>query len=224
MRVHHAVIATFALALGGCATTDLGVPIPGSYPSGTPSGQYPTQQQGQLVNGQVADVDHQNARFMLATDNGQRVELRYDQNTRAIYNGQQVAPNGLERGDRLRAEVVQTQGVWYARQIEVTQDVRGSQGSNYPGGGYGTPYADLSGAITYVDTRNQIIQFTRGGYSGAAQQVRYDNYTIVEYQGRQYRPENLQRGDSVRIVLRNTAAGAMQVADRVIVETAAGTR
>ena len=102
---------------------------------------------------------------------------------------------------------------------------RQTQGGNPPyGGGYGGAYADLGGAVTFVDTRNQTIQFTRGGYSGAAQQVRYDNYTIVEYQGRQYRPENLQRGDSVRIVLRNTQAGSGQVADRVIVEVAAGTR
>lgn len=222
MRLHHGLIAAIALALGGCATTDLGVPVPGTYPSGGTT--YP-QQQGQMVSGQVTDVDHNNGRFMFTSDNGQRVELRYDQNTRAFYNGQQVNPSGLERGDRIRAEVLQTQGVWYVRQIEVTQDVRGTQGSNPPyGSGYGTGYADLTGAVTYVDTRNQTIQFTRGGYSGAAQQVRYDNYTVVEYQGRQYRPENLQRGDSVRITLRNTPAGSVQVADRVIVEVAASTR
>lgn len=210
-----------ALALSACTTTDLGVPVPGSYPSGGTS--YPQQQQGQLVAGQVADVDHQNARFLLATDgySSQRVELRYDQNTRTVYNGQQVNTAGLERGDRIRADVVQTQGVWYARQIDVTQDVRGTQPGNYPYPGGGA--ADLTGAISSVDTRNQLITYTRGGYAGSSAQVRYDNYTIVEYQGRQYRPENLQRGDTVRIVLRNTSGGT-PVADRVIVEVAAGTR
>lgn len=214
-----------ALSLSGCMTVDGlgGYPGGGGYPSGQyPGGQYPggqgyppSQGYGQAITGNVDGVDHGNARFMLRTDgaygsSGGRIEVNYDRNTVAYYNGQQVAPTGLENGDRIRVQAVQSSGRWWARSIEVLQDVR-SGGSPV----YGNT---LGGAVTNIDTRNRILYFTRGGYSGSNDRVRYDQYSYVEYRGQRYGVEQLERGDVIRIEGRAIGNGEY-LAQRIIVDT-----
>ncbi|HEY5612533.1 MAG TPA: hypothetical protein VIK70_02970, partial [Lysobacter sp.] len=70
----------------------------------------------------------------------------------------------------------------------------------------------------------RVIELDRGGYGGSSYggsraRVRYDERTVVEYQGRRYRPEDLERGDEVRIQARQL--GSEWLAERIWVERSA---
>jgi hypothetical protein len=149
--------------------------------------------------------------------------LRFDQRTRLTWQGREADVGGLERGDIIRFDAVPSGNELYVRDIEVLRNVRdgsynggyGNPGDGYGGGAYG-PGADLRGAVTYVDTRTRSIRLDGGGYGGAVQ-VAYDARTRVEYQGRAYRPEDLERGDQVRIQARQVGSNQW-LAERIIVE------
>jgi hypothetical protein len=79
-------------------------------------------------------------------------------------------------------------------------------GSSYPGNGSYGSY-QIRGTVDSVDTRGQSIYLTNvTGYNtnlntGSASSVRvyYDNRTTLNYQGRTYRPDQLERGDEVTV-------------------------
>lgn len=230
-RLQRSMMGGVALAatlgLSGCMTMGggLGYPGGGSYPGGQsqyPNQGYPQPGYGQSITGNVDGVDHANARFILRQDggygaSGSRIEVNYDRNTVLYYNGQQQSPAGLENGDRIRVEAAQSNGRWWAQRIEVLQDVRGGYGGQPA---YGTA---MAGSVTYIDTRNRLINYTQGGYSGSNQRVRYDEYTVVEYRGQRYRVDQLERGDVIRIEGR-AVNGSDFLAQRIIVETSARDR
>lgn len=214
-----AIVAS--LLLSGCMTAGGYGPdqqYPGqSYPDQRyPDQGFPGRSANQLV-GTVQGVD--NGRLLLSVENssyggGSQVEVYFDQRTQLLHQGRALPVTGLERGDLIRIDATQSGGRLWARGIELLQDVRGGQG------GYGGN--ELGGAVTFVDPRARVIAFTRGGYSGAAAQVRYDARTVVEYRGQAYRPENLERGDVVRIRARQL--GNDWLAERIVVETSARER
>ena len=232
-----AVAAAATLSLAGCASVGDYIGIPGTgYPAGGApgTGYPPPQSYGQTIFGDVQAVDHPNRRFVLVDQGsgynaGSRVEVHYDQNTVAYYNGQQVALTGLEPGDRVQVQYVSSNGRVWARSVQVTQDVRsGGQYGGQPGGQYGGQYgqqATVEGAIGYVDARSMTIGYTRGGYTGTQERVRYDANTIVEYRGQRYQPANLERGDTVRMQLRQPAyAGGDWYASAITVMVSARER
>ena len=206
------------LLLAGCATGGYG---PGSgYPGqqGYPGQSYPDESRGsQALAGTVDGVDLNGQRLLLIAQSsqyggGSRTDVYFDRNTRLYYQGRVQAIEGLERGDVVRIDAVQSGGRLWARTIEVVQNVRDRQG----GGQYGN---ELRGAIGYVDPRARVIELDGGGYGGYGgnrARVRYDERTLVEYQGRRYRPEDLERGDEVRIQARQV--GNDLLADRIWVE------
>lgn len=214
------MLAASVLLLAGCATPG-GY---GSYPGGgygqTDPG-YPSQYGSQL-QGTVESVDPGYNRILVVVDDprsgrAQRVDVRYDQRTRLVYQGRESAVEGLERGDVIRFDAAQSGRELYARQIEVVRNVReGGYGGQY-GGGYGN---DLRGSVALVDARARVIRLDGAGY-GNNVQLLYDARTTVEYQGRSYRPENLQRGDIVRIQARQVGNNQW-LAERIIVERSVG--
>ena len=148
---------------------------------------------------------------------GSRVEVFFDRNTPLYYQGRTQAIQNLERGDVVRVQTAQSGGRLWARTIEVVRNVRDGNG----GSQYGN---ELRGAVGHVDPRARVIELNRDDYSnrdrdrygGSGARVRYDDRTVVEYQGRRYRPENLERGDLVRIQARQT--GNEWLAERIWVE------
>lgn len=211
------MLATSALMLTGCVTPGgYGTNTGGGY--GQPAPGYPSQYGSQL-QGTVESVDTRYNRILLVVDDlrsgrTQRMEVRYDERTRLVYQGRESAVEGLERGDVIRFDAVQTGRELYARRIEVVRDVRTT-------GGYGGAYGnDLRGSVALVDTRARAIRLDGAGY-GNDVQLSYDARTTVEYQGRSYRPENLQRGDIVRIQARQVGNNQW-LAERIIVERSAG--
>ncbi|HEV2719492.1 MAG TPA: DUF5666 domain-containing protein [Thermoanaerobaculia bacterium] len=98
-------------------------------------------------------------------------------------------------------------------------------GSSYDYGDNGTSgpgtYSayDIHGTVDSVDTNNRSIYLTNvsnynnnlrgtGGY-GSRVRVYYDNSTTVMFQGRNYHPEDLQRGDEVTVHGNNNSNGTM---------------
>ena len=218
-------LAALLLFLGGCATGGYGpgVGYPGTgYPDqGRYPGQpYPDDRYGsQSLTATVDGLDPRSQRIILVTQaaygaRGSRVEVYYDRNTRLIYQGQSVAVEGLERGDVIRVQTAQSGGRLWARNIEVVHNVRDGAG----GSQYGN---ELRGTVGYIDPRARTIELDSGGYGGSygssRTRLRYDERTVVEYQGRRYRPEDLDRGDLVRVQARQIG-GNEWLAERIMVE------
>ncbi|MDO5505714.1 MAG: DUF5666 domain-containing protein [Pseudoxanthomonas suwonensis] len=220
MRLKTSLSLLFALAcallLAGCVT---GLPGTGYPGSGYPSGGYPSSR-SQQVEGEVLDTDHGNGRFMLADGRGyggQRAEVYYDQRTRLVYQGRELSPQGLERGDVVRVHGEQWSGRFQASHIEVLRDVRqGGYGQQPPYGGVGQLNV-LEGSLRHIDTRTRTLSVTRGGYSGPQQQVRFDERTRVEDRGRFVRVDQLRAGDVLRIEMRQVAGG--WIAERIQVQS-----
>lgn len=208
-------VCSGALLLAGCVT-------PGGYGSYPGSGGgypgYPSSY-GSQMQGTVEGVDY--SRITVLADDprygGQRLTVRHDRNTRLFYQGREYPVTGLERGDVIRFDAVQSGRELYARQIEVVRNVRDGGYGGDPYGNYGN---DLRGTVGYVDTRARTIQLDAGGYGGGMQ-LAYDARTTVEYQGRRYRPEQLQRGDQVRVQARQLGYNQW-LAERIIVERSYG--
>ncbi len=219
------VLATSVLLLAGCVTPG-GY---GAYPGGgygQPQQGYPSQS-GSQVQGTVERVDPSYNRILLMVGDPrsgrtQRAEVRYDSNTRLFYQGREAAVTGLERGDVIRFDAIQSGRELYARSIEVVRNVReGGYGGGYGNDDYGSNYGnDLRGSVALVDTRSRLIRLDGAGYGNNVQLV-YDARTTVEYQGRSYRPENLQRGDIVRVQARQVGNNQW-LAERIIVERSVG--
>lgn len=232
------VLATSVLLLSGCVTpggygSADSYGQPAGYPSQYPSQQYPSQypsQYGTQLQGTVDGLDPQSNRILVFVQDPrsgrtERMELRYDQRTRLVYQGRESSVTGLERGDVIRFDATQSGRELYARNIEVVRNVResgyggyGNDPRNNPYGGGNTYGAgnDLRGSISYVDPRSRVIRLDGAGYGNTVQLV-YDERTTVEYQGNRYRPENLERGDQVRIQARQVGNNQW-LAERIIVE------
>lgn len=233
-------LATFLLVLTGCATGGYGPGAGTGYPgqSGYPGQQYPGDRSQSLV-GTVDGLDVRGQRLILIVQPQQgrgasRVDVYFDRSTRLYYQGRQVAMEGLERGDVVQVETDRSSGRLFARNVEVIRNVRDEQSGGQYGGQYGDQYGggqpygnDLRGTVGYVDPRSRTIELQSGNYSGSYgagnTRVRYDERTQVEYQGRRYRPEDLDRGDQVLIQARRVGSNEL-LAERVIVERSARSR
>lgn len=148
----------------------------------------------QLISGEVAWVDPDDRELEVQHRTG-RVVARFDANTRVYYQGREYRPENLEPGDVVRMEVVGSgyQNV-YARQIDVVESVQSRDDGYDPDDVYSD--RSLSGEVERVDTsrREVLIETSTGD-----RMVAYDDRTRVIYRGQQYRPENLERGDVVRV-------------------------
>lgn len=233
--VTRVAFIALVLALSGCATGGMGG-YPqggGSYPgSSYPDQSYPQQYPADQLIGTVQGVDAGGGRIMLDARTSSyggvsRVEVFFDQRTQLVYQGQSYPVSGLEPGDEIRIATTRSGDRLWARSIEVVRNVR--DGGGYNDGGYGNSgnygsSGDLRGEVGFVDARARIIELARGAMGGnyGAQRIRYDERTLVEYQGQRYRPENLQRGDIVRIQARQS--GNEWIAERIWVEADANRR
>lgn len=92
--------------------------------------------------------------------------------------------------------------------------------------------SELRGTVRSVDTRDRTLEletsrygsnnFSTGGSIGSSGsnstrivEVHYDAQTIVEFEGRRYQPENLERGDLVEIEIRDN--GSRLMAEEILV-------
>lgn len=133
-RVALALLA--GLALAGCASYG-GSPY-GSYPGndGYYGGGYGNQYGSQRFVATVVGLDARYGRLLLDAGDPrnyrqQRVEVYFDNSTRLYYQGRQYPVTGLERGDVVSVDVVESRNRLWARQIEVVRNVREYGGYRY---------------------------------------------------------------------------------------------
>src|SRR5689334_5788959 len=185
-----------ASLLGGCAS--MGDVLSGNKAPAPSSGS------ALDVRGTVQNVDPQLHTITLAQDAGNQSSLRgssdrtvlyYDTATTVSYQGRAYSPQDLESGDRIQARVERDGDRYWARGIEVLASVSGDVGS--PSGALRA----FDGTVRYVDTRNRTIELNTYANQPAVI-VDYDSTTRVDYQGRSFRPEDLERGDQVHITTR----------------------
>lgn len=218
--VARLLLAAATLVLAACATPYGGYPGAGDPGNRYPGGGYPSGYGSQRLLGTVQQVDPGYGRVLVSADAGgyggsRPVEIFFDRETQLVYQGRRYPVEGLERGDRISVEAVESDGRLWARYIEVVQNVRETPGGGYYGG-------ELQGAVSFVDPRRRLIELTRGGYAGRREQVFYDERTQVEYRGQWLRPEQLEAGDVVSIQARPT--GDHWIAERIRVEIDARSR
>lgn len=191
------------------------------------------------VRGTVEDVDTRSrlivvdgdARYNLrnAGGGGDRLTLYYDSNTTVVFEGRTYDPADLERGDRIVADVDDTGNRLVAERIEVTHDVTGGVGSVYEDD---RRLAELRGTVRSIDTSARRLVLERTSYTsgfttntpggGDVITVHWDADTVVEYQGRFYGPDSLERGDVVDVEVTDTGSRLLAEQIEVVRDVRAG--
>lgn len=216
-----------AALLSGCGSTGVGDILGGGRDTNTSNDRYGTSVTD--VRGTVERVDTLNQRIYVEGEAGYRSSLRngdgeivlyYDDRTVVEHDGRTYQPQDLERGDRIAADVEQSGDRLFVEQIEVLYDATGGTSSG-TSGSWDDDLAsnELRGTVRYVDTRDRTVEIERSsGYSSGRDNiviVHYDNRTIVEFEGRRYNAENLERGDVVEVELSNS--GGQLLAEEILV-------
>ena len=138
LRWRMALALVAGLSLAGCASLGGSSPYGsdpyGSYPGngGYYPGGYGNQQASQRFVATVVEMDTRGRLLLDAGDprsyRQQRVEVYFDNNTRLYYQGRLYPVTGLERGDVISVDVVDSGGRLWATQIEVVRNVRETGG------------------------------------------------------------------------------------------------
>jgi hypothetical protein len=188
-RAGRATAAAFALvAMSACANSGLGN-ILGSVLGGG----------GNELAGTVQGVDTRNQQIGITQTNGQTVGVRYDNQTRVIYQGQNYSVTSLENGDQVVARIQdQGNGNYYTDSIQVTQSVQnGGTGGNGSGN-----VQSFQGTVRQVDIQNGLFTIDAGTGYAVTVSMPY-NPTRADLN----RFQNLRQGDAVRfygVYLNNT--------------------
>lgn len=205
-----AVIALVLLA--GCASMDMGSILGGGSAQGTAS----------EVRGTVDYVDTSN-QFVALRDattgsqltSGTTSRVYYDTQTTVGYKGKTYRPDALERGDQITASVKESGNRLLATSMTVTYNASGTTGSS-------TTASTVSGTVRTVDSSRRQIELNRSGSLGDIIVVEYEPSTPVTFQNRQYRPEELERGDEIDARVRNLGGGRL-LAESIDVIRSVGT-
>lgn len=181
------VVALALIATSACANSGLGN-ILGSVLGGG----------GNELAGTIQGVDTRNQQIGIIQSNGQSVGVRYDNNTRVIYQNQSYPVTALENGDQVVARIQDNgNGNYYTDSIQVTRSAQ-SGGS---GSGSGSVQS-FQGTVRQVDIQNGL--FTIDGGTGYVVTVSMPyNPTRSDLN----RFQSLRQGDQVRfygVALNNT--------------------
>lgn len=229
-----------ATLLAGCGSTGVGDILGGGS---TSDRNDPSEQRIDNVRGTVESVNTRDRTIVVDVEstgysnnlrNGdEEVVLSYDDSTTVEFQGRTFRPEDLERGDRILAEVdsaYRSSSTFRVGEIQVLYDVSGGTGST--SGAYDDRYdndsladRDVRGTVSYIDTRGRTLEiqtssargFSSGGSTGRTGTVvvHYDSQTVVEFEGRRYQPENLERGDEVEVEVREV--GGRLMAEEILV-------
>ena len=218
-------IVCLSLALAGCGSTDIGDILGG--------GSSPSRLDD--VRGTVQRVDTGSRIIWLEAEDyrselrneDEQVALYYDDQTRVEFEGRTYDPEDLERGDRIAAEVDRNGSRLVANQIEVLSDISRGSGSST-----GSSYADVRGFVRYVDTGDRTIELENVDVERSFESdvrsgrlvVHYDADTVVRFEGRDYEPENLERGDEVEVEVRDLGSRLLAEEIEVVRDARASSR
>lgn len=213
-----------AALLTGCGSSGIGDILGGGRDTGSQTDPY--RDNVTDVRGTVERVDTRNRMIVVDGETyrndlrnngvGDEIVVYYDDRTTVEYQGQSFEPQDLEPGDRIEVDVAQSGDRLFAEQIAVLYDVTSGTGSSTSGtwdddrDDLGT--TEVRGTVLTLNTSSRTMDIERRstygsnfstgsttGRNGEVVTVYYDANTIVEYQGRRYSPENLERGDMVEV-------------------------
>ena len=144
---------------------------------------------GSQVSGTVRGVNTQSQFISLQQSNGQNVDLRFDNQTRVVYQNQVYSVTSLDPGDQVNARVQQLQsGEYYTDSIAVVQPVSGSGTSTGSGA-----VQSLQGTVRQIDRTNGLFTVDAGGNVTLTVSLPYNaSSTTVQ------RFNSLRSGDYVR--------------------------
>lgn len=115
------------------------------------------------VTAEVQEVREQQQQIIIATQDGQRGPVLYDQNTQVVYQNEQYPVNALERGDIVEMRIQEVQQGYYTDRINVVQSVQERQGQTRDG----TPsdVHRIEGTIDRIDLNQWMftLNMTQGG-------------------------------------------------------------
>lgn len=185
-RMRIGIAAFAAMAAAGCAGAGNVGEILGSVLGGGGGGA-----QGGQAAGTIAGVNTQSQEIGLTTTDGQTVGLRYDGNTKVVYQNQLYPVTALERGDEVVVRVQSTQnGGYYTDSVFVTRSV-GTGGSS--SGGQANVQA-LQGTVRQIDKTNGLFSLETG--NGVILTVSMP-YNVSNADANRFR--NLRTGEHVRL-------------------------
>src|SRR5688572_13689386 len=144
-----AAAAATLLALGACAQAGtLGEILGGVLGGGG----------GTQVAGIVRGVNTSAQQIALQQNNGETVAIKFDNQTRVIYQDRNYSVTSLENGDQVSARVQQLQdGSYYTDSVQVTQPVN----SSTTGSGGGQVQL-LQGTVRQIDGNNGLFTVETG--------------------------------------------------------------
>ena len=170
------------------------------------------QMSGNTIRGTVDYVDANNRSIVLRnvsgyssmlsnSGGGDTVRVYFDNQTSVQYQGQAYRPEDLERGDEVDVRVNESGNQLVADVVTVVRDATpGTSGSgNYPQDTYGTT---VTGTVRYIDASRRTIEIDRG-YGNGTMIVEFDDRTPVSFNGRNYSPMDLERGDEIQVRISN---------------------
>jgi len=200
------------LLLAGCA-------VPGFDGVTGGGGRPPTDTTGSDLQGTIQQINLQDQSLLLRQTNrsssnlvnrDDSARIYFDDRTNVTYNGRAYQPEDLEIGDEVAVQLSRSGGRLFATSMTVISDVSSGTGTQN-----GSRTTQLQGTVQDVDPRQRMIDVDLG-YSRKRVRVLYDANTYVDQNGRRYRPEELRRGDEVRIDARETGRGQF-MADNISV-------
>lgn len=229
-----------ATTLAGCGSSGVGDILGGNDTGNRNDPQSIDNVRGTIESVNTRDrtivVDVESTNYSSNLRNGDdEIVLSYDDSTTVAFQGKTFRPDDLEPGDRILAEIspsYRSSTTPLVEEIQVLYDVSGGVGDDddYNSNDDYNDTRDVRGTVRYVDTRDRTVEvdtssrsFTTGstGQSGVVV-VHYDAETVVEFEGRRYQPENLERGDEVEIDIRNV--GGQLLAEEIQVLSDARSR
>ena len=228
-----------ALVLTGCGSSGIGDILGGGTNTGGTSTNDPYNRNINNVRGTVERVNT-TERYIVVDSESTTSNLRngddemvlyYDNNTRVEFQGKTFTPDDLEAGDRILADVDSNGSRLMVEEIQVLYDVTSNTSDdNYDdrydndndNDTYDTRTQELRGTVRYVDTRDQTLELEPSTGRSGLVVVHYDASTIVEFEGRRYKPENLERGDRVEVEVREL--NGRMIAEEILVVGEAATR
>jgi hypothetical protein len=144
---------------------------------------------GNELAGRIQSVDTRNQQLGITQTNGQTVAVRYDNQTRVIYNNENYPVTALESGDEVVARIQDNgNGNYYTDSIQVTQSVNNAgSGANSAG------IQAFQGTVRAVDFQTGRFSINNG--------AGYDIIVSMPYnpsEADRFKFERLARGQSVR--------------------------
>jgi hypothetical protein len=141
------------------------------------------------VSGYVQGVDTRSQHISLQSSTGQSMDIRYDDETKVVYNSQSYPVTSLDRGDQVTVRVQSTRSGYYTDFVQVDQAVQGSSGS-----ASSSNVQTIQGTVRDVDTQNGLFSLDLGTGTRVTVSMPYSPNRID-----MKRFQDLRQGDNVRI-------------------------